>query len=400
MNDDLKNKEILQNTKDTSRKTSNGMKVLITCGIFEPDAGGPATYAPQLARELVSRGVEVDIITLSDNKSYDFDSKYSFKLTRVQRSNKLSNYTRMFFILLKNVKNYDLVYTLDWLTVGLPLSFASMIRRQKYVVRVGGGYIWERYLLMGGEPMSLKAFYEKGIYKQFPIFFYLIRFVFRHAHTVIFNSIIQRELFQEYYGLKPEKLDTIFNPIPSDISKVDRSDLKKEIVFAGRFIVMKNVENLIRGFAKADLQDYTLKLLGDGPILQDIHDLVFELGIEDRVEFLPRMRRSEMYTYIKDSRYLVLPSWTDIYPMQFYECLATGIPILLTKENYLIESSELSVQIDPHFVEDIAEKMLYLADETNYNEFVRKFDSIKVERGWTEITDQHMKIFEKISTRR
>ena len=35
------------------------MKILMVCGIFEPEVGGPATYAPQLAHKLHEQGHEV-----------------------------------------------------------------------------------------------------------------------------------------------------------------------------------------------------------------------------------------------------------------------------------------------------------------------------------------------------
>ena len=373
-------------------------KILITCGIFEPDAGGPATYAPQIAQERISKGVDVEVLTFSDKAHYDFDLDYGFKVTRVVRGNKISNYVRMFFILLQHIGRYDFVYSLDWLAIGLPLSLASTLRRKKYYLRIGGGYIWERYLLMGLEPMSLRAFYERGVYKKYPVFFHIIRFVFHRAEGIIFNSIKQRELFTEYYDLDRAKTHTIFNPVPDDVRKVDRAEIEDKIVFAGRFITMKNISTLLRGFALADLPGYRLVLIGDGPTHDAMRKLVEDLQIGNRVEFVDKMRKREVYEYARNARYLVIPSWTDIQPMQFYESIAAGIPVLLTEENYLNESDRLSVHINPHSYEDIAEKMKYLADDENYKKFSEEFSLIKVDRGWKEVADKHMDVFNKLKT--
>ena len=42
------------------------VKILIVSGIFPPDIGGPATYVPEVARELVGRGHEVTVLTTSE----------------------------------------------------------------------------------------------------------------------------------------------------------------------------------------------------------------------------------------------------------------------------------------------------------------------------------------------
>ena len=42
------------------------MKVTVVSGIWPPDVGGPAAHAPALARFLVGRGHEVEVVTTAD----------------------------------------------------------------------------------------------------------------------------------------------------------------------------------------------------------------------------------------------------------------------------------------------------------------------------------------------
>ena len=123
------------------------MKILITTGIFEPEIGGPAKYTPKLAAKLVERGHTVRVLTYSAQASYDFpsgggstfggDAKYPFTVERIIRSNKLSNYLRFFYAVLKNAPRYDIIYSLDWFSAGLPVALAARLIGKKYVVRVG-----------------------------------------------------------------------------------------------------------------------------------------------------------------------------------------------------------------------------------------------------------------------
>ena len=58
-------------------------------------------------------------------------------------------------------------------------------------------------------------------------------------------------------------------------------------------------------------------------------------GIYERVVFLPTMSQSDLYYRIASSYVIVIPSWTDVSPNQAYECLALGIPFIITKEKIL-----------------------------------------------------------------
>ena len=373
------------------------MKILITTGIFEPESGGPATYTPQIAQKLVEAGYEVKVVTYSDKAQYDFDKEYSFALQRIVRRGKLSNYWRFFKVMMKDVRHYDLVYSLDWLAAGLPVSLATRFWGKRYVLRIGGGYIWEKYLQQGNNPVILRDFYSQGLHKGYKVLLALISFVFKGAQHIIFNSKEQRELFLEYYHFSAGQTSTIFNPVPQNIWNIRRTQPTREIVFAGRFVVMKNVEALIRAFKQANLEGFTLFLIGSGPQKEKIISLVSELDLEDRVTMSSSMRRSDLYERIKNCYYAVIPSWTDISPNQAYEMMALKIPFLMTQENYLSVSDQLPLTINPNLVEDIAGKMERLTDEQEYRDFIRGLEKVTFNHTWDDVLRQHVEIFKRIT---
>jgi len=370
------------------------MRILITTGIFEPEAGGPAAYAAGIASKLTEAGHEVKVLTYSDKPEFDFDKDYNFPLKRIVRKGKLSNYFRYFLAVRKEIKNYDFVYSLDWLAAGLPVCLASRFAGKKYFLRVGGAYIWEKYLQEQRSPMTLKEFYKKGKYKEYSALYKLINIVFKNAEKVIFNSEEQRELFLKYYDLKEDRTGVIENPAPKNIGGVLRDGVSDEIVFAGRFIVMKNIEALVEVYKKAGIKE-KLVLLGDGPQKNKIEKLVKELELEDRVVFLPSAKREVMYERIKNAKYVVIPSWTDISPNQFYECLSLNMPVLMTKENYLSVKDQIPLMFDPASSDDLAEKMKALESESEYKDFAEKNKNIFFENSWDDVLKKHLDIFNK-----
>ncbi len=378
------------------------MRILLVTGIYPPDVGGPATYVAQLGHNLAFPGKDkaTMLVTYSSVVKAPEDKKRAYMIERVVRGNKLLNRPRFFIRVIKLLRanKYDVIYMLDWFAAGAPAALAAKIYGVPYVVRVGGDYLWEqRYLESGKEPLSLADFYKKRLHKKYPLLFLIIKWVLGNASHVIFNSDRQRGLYEKYYELK--KTSTIYNPVPGVILiNKDAIPDKKDFVFWGRFIVMKNLNTLVRAFAKAKLPEgYTLTLIGDGPRKNEITSLIKDLHVDGRVKCLNSIPRGQVWDMVKDSRALIITSWTDISPNTIYEAMALKLPALVSKENYLSFHDELPEMIDPYSADDIANKLEMLADDNKYMSFAAKFSSIKFEHTWDDVVQEHKKIFETVT---
>ena len=376
------------------------MRILIVSAILEPDAGGPATYVPRLARKLVERGWEVSVITYSDKPSYDFDREYPFHVVRIVRKGTILNAVRMFFKLLMEARRFDLIFSFDWYGVGLPLSVAALLTRTPYMVRVGGDYAWDqKYIESSAEPLPMRVFYERGLHLShgYKTIFHIVRFVLSQAKHVVFNTDIERELYLRYYGLSGTDVSTIYNPVPNVPEGIRREAANNEIVFIGRFVGMKNIDVLLRAFARAKLPaDFRLILIGDGPRKPEIERRILELGIAALTDLLPPMRQKEMFERIRNCRALVLPSWTDISPNNVYEALALKLPTIVTKEYYLSIHDQLPEMIDPFSEEDVTAKLEMLADPERYARFSEAFNSIRFEHSWDDAVRQYEEVFSNV----
>jgi glycosyltransferase involved in cell wall biosynthesis len=369
------------------------MKICIVAGIFEPEIGGPAAYAARLAHELQQLGNTVTVVTFSSSAD-ERDAMREYRVVRVSRGGKILNRFRFFFAALKLIQESECVYMLDWFAAGLPAAIAARMTGTPYIVRVGGDYLWEqRYLESGKTPIALGEFYYAGFYNHYPILYRVIRFVLHGAAHVVFNSDIQRQMYEAPYALRSSS--TIFNPVPEVVHVGSRDSSKKEFVFWGRFIVMKNITSLVRAFAKANVPGYTLALIGNGPSKRSIEELIKELNISDRVSIEPGLPRGEAFDRVKDSRAYILPSWTDIAPNQVLEALALRLPALVTKENYLSIRDQMPETIDPGSIDDIAKKLEMLADDTKYKAFADAFLAIKYDWKWSDVVQAHVALFEK-----
>ncbi len=380
------------------------MKILIAAGIFKPELGGPATFAAEIGTRLLAAGHQVTLITYSSVASSEMGIFPFPVITVRRRQNKISNYIRYFWQMRRLTRatvRPDLVYCLDWFSAGAPAAAVCRMRGVPYIVRVGGGYIWEKYLAQGRPPMTLRAFYERGIYRQYRLMYAVIGWVFSGAQKVIFNSDPQRILFEKYYRLGTGQTGVVYN-VASEILKPDATTAiaieqrRHEIVFAGRLIVMKNVTSLVRAFAKLRDESFTLSIIGAGPEEARLRHVVDELGLAERVRFSPPLPQTELYRLVADAWLVVIPSWTDISPHQVYECLAAGVPFLLTKENYLRLASDNFLKIDPASVDDIAAALNRLTDPAAYQAFIKSLEKLAVPWTWRDVVAAHERIFSEI----
>lgn len=371
--------------------------ILITTGIFPPETGGPATLAPILAEGLVEQGYDVTLLTYStysDLPTIESDDVYPFEVVRVVRRNKLSNYWRFFKEVRDRISGVDFTYSFDWFSAGVPLSLAARLKRKPYIVRVGGDYGWERYLDWGKEPMTIREFYKKGLYKKglIYIFYILIRWVLSGAKKVVFNSDVQRGLYKTYYGLGDEKTLTISNPTPVvDVSQ--ERGLEKEILFAGRLEIKNNVSLLIDAFAHAELPEFRLTIVGDGLQKDALKRQVHECGLEERVKFIPRMERNKLLAYMQHVYLIVLPSWTDVSPNTAYEALSLGIPFVITKENYLPFRDNLTMMFDPHSHNELANILERLSDDATYHRYKQEISNIDFNYTVNSFVEKHLLLF-------
>lgn len=383
---------------------STTMRILITTGIFEPESGGPATYAPEIAKRLVAAGHTVTVLTLSPTATDPEDSKYPFRLVRVKRMGPIINRINMFTAIRAEANACDIIYSLDYYAVGLPVAIAASLSKRDYVVRVGGDYLWESHFSKAGvTPTTLTEFYQKGMHTGFPSFFayQLIRYVLGNAKHVIFNSDGQHDLYKTYYGLSDGRTSVIYNAKP-EITFEQTNDAvapAQEFVFWGRLIPLKNLDTLIKAFAMAAIpKEYRLTIIGEGPDRARLLHLITELQQTNRVTIFPGLSQKDIYIRVRNARGCILASWSDISPNQVCEALAIGVPGIVTEETFLPFRDQLPATVSPRLMNDIAKKIEAFVDPVQYEEFKRRWNAISFIQTWDMITKRHVDLFDSLKT--
>ena len=105
-----------------------------------------------------------------------------------------------------------------------------------------------------------------------------------------------------------------------------------KIIFIGRLVGYKGLKYLIKAFSSLNHQ-FELNIVGDGPLLLEMKNLVNELKLDNQVNFLGNINDEDKYSYLKYSDILVLPSISrnEAYGIAQIEAMAFGKPVISTK---------------------------------------------------------------------
>jgi glycosyltransferase involved in cell wall biosynthesis len=101
-------------------------------------------------------------------------------------------------------------------------------------------------------------------------------------------------------------------------------------VYVGRFHLEKNVHGLINAYRIACQSESQSRLLlvGDGPKLESIRNMVADYGLTERVVFAGLRPYDEVPGLLAASDFLVSASTSETHPLTFIEAAAAGLPAL------------------------------------------------------------------------
>lgn len=334
------------------------MKILICTGIYPPDIGGPAKYAKNLAEEFLGRGYVVKVAAYGIEKKLPLGVRHLVYLLKA----------------IFNIFGTDLIICLDMFSTGFPAILAGKFFRKKTILRVGGDFLWETYVEKTGNLTGIKDFYKKRprLSLKFKIIAFLQRFALKNSSALAFNSNWQKEFFEKVYGLDAKKKFIIENFYGGKIASIE--PLEKNFIFAGRLIKLKNLEILKDAFNEAMKEDKNIKL-----------EIAENLPYEDLIK------------KIQESYAIILPSLSEIGPNFILEAISANKPFIMTKETGLYEKlKNIGVFVDPLNKEDIKNKILFLADERNYNLYKEKIAGFNFIHSWEEIADEFLEVYKKL----
>lgn len=281
------------------------MKIAQVCHTYYPHIGGIETHVQKISEHLKDFDIEVVCVGNKTETIYVNDIKVQ-KFKGIIYNDKYFFAPQIYFYLKNN--HFDLIHGHDMQS--FPSWFAS---------KVNVPFVFTPHY--HGKTSFGKSRLDKAKY----IFYHsehekhLLIDKFNNVRDNRDNSLshnsknsIQHKLIKIVNGLDTTEFSLSYNS----------NKIKNRIIYTGRLEQYKNIHILIQTMFL--LKDHTLEIVGRGPYESYLKSLVKELGLSDRITFIPYLERQEYLKHIKQAECFVNLSSNETYSISTTEALSSG----------------------------------------------------------------------------
>jgi glycosyltransferase involved in cell wall biosynthesis len=312
------------------------VKVLVVSGIWPPDAGGPASHAPEVCDYLTGRGHEVEVVTTADSAP----APAAYPVLWVSRRLPPGvRHVRTAALVSSRARGRHVVYSMGMegrSTVGARLAGTPRVQR------LPSDPAFERAHWRGLTEVTLDRFrHERGL--RIAALRWARNREVSSAARVVCPSAWLRELVIGW-GVDPERVEVL--PHAVTVPPLEsREELRRRyglegptLVLAGRLAPQKSLDVALR--AVSLVEDVSLVVAGDGPERGRAQALAGELGVGDRARFVGAQPRRAVFELFRGADAALLSSSWESFGLVVAEALAAGTPVISTAVGGVVEVLE------------------------------------------------------------
>jgi glycosyltransferase involved in cell wall biosynthesis len=297
------------------------MHILVTTGIFHPEAGGPSTYLRRLLPELQAQGHTVEVITFSDDTPPD---DYGYPIWRVRRTTLAHRYWTYFQAVKTRLPSADLVF-INSLGLPLPRIYAPKL------IKIVGDLAWERAMNRGWLPTST----DIDVFQTTRYGPLVNRLKHSRSHEsqqmdriIVPSQYLKRMVMG--WGVPEDRIQIVYNAYePQLIETITEGDNYKTdfiLLSVSRLVPWKGIPYILE--AMASYPKLTLRIVGDGPIRETWQADANARNLADRVQFLGQLPHQEVIKQYQAADYTILYSGYEGLSHVLLESLNVGTPII------------------------------------------------------------------------
>jgi len=388
--------------------------------------GGMNVYIRELAQELGSRGIQVDVFTRRTSLSEPAIDNRLGPNVRVVYLNAgpvtsmspddiyehLSEFTaRLMAFATRHSLHYDCVYSHYWLSglvaAKLKEAWGTPFAQMFHTL----GHMKERIVSTGGILPNQRITAEMQIVQQ--------------ADRIIAATPAEQAQLLWLYRARRKKIDVIppgvntqrFQPLtePDARAELGFDPDCRLLLFVGRIEPLKGIDLVLS--AMAEIRDVSPELyqrlcfaiVGGDPRdltdseMQRLQNVVETLGIGDHVRFLGARDQEALPRYYSAATAVVMPSDYESFGMVALEAMASGTPVIASEVGglaYLVEHGETGFLVPTREPGSLAQRISELvSDEERHIQMGSNAIRRAQHYAWPAIADQLLATFKALYTR-
>ncbi len=315
------------------------MKILITTDWYKPVINGVITSVINLEKELINKGHDVKILTLSNNHH----SRQEGNVYYVHSLNVGNIYPNARASFLGCSEYLDEIIKWKPEVIHSQCEFTSFVFAKKIAKKLNIPIvhtyhtIYEDYTHYFSPTKTLGkkavAALSKNILNQVEA----VIAPTEKVNQLLVKYGVETKIYTVPTGIDLSKFNIPFN----DLSKNEiKESLKipvnnKVLVTVGRLAKEKNTEQLIYYLKRMEMKNITLLIVGDGPNRKKLEKIVKDLGLEEEVIFSGMIPPEKLPYYYHVGDIFVSASNSETQGLTYIEAIACGLPAVCKKDQCL-----------------------------------------------------------------
>ncbi|MGY6522413.1 MAG: glycosyltransferase [Mongoliitalea sp.] len=202
---------------------------------------------------------------------------------------------------------------------------------------------------------------EVGIPSHSKIAVFIFGLIYKLTDKVICVSNSVKDHLIRIGELRPEKAEVLYNPVSRPLFYGRVKQVNFTIVSVGRFEIVKNQQLLINSLSKIKNQKVQLILVGEGSERKNLENLIYKLGLKDRVLITGFVK--DPFKWLEKADLFVLPSLSEGFGIAAVEAMQLGIPCLCSNVGGIqefIDNDKTGWLFNPLIENDLTSKLNHI----------------------------------------
>lgn len=388
------------------------MNILLISHFFLPHKGGVETAVYNTAKQLISFGHKVIVITskleeesrdfhiLEDILIYRFKSFNIPELMLLPQISSFGIMPKALFKLSEIIKKYN-IHVIHAEGRFFPITFLTVILNN---------IIFKKPMIItcqGRLKIGITGIFEEIFDKL------ILKHLIKNVEMVI---CVSKSLKNRFLMFKINKKKLIVIPNGVDISKFkritnpemlkqylkDKLDYKK-VIFAGRLDAQKGVEYLIRAIPLVlkNYQKVHFFILGNGKLEIKLKKLASKLKINSYITFIDAIALDQMPEFYSSADIFCLPSIHEGFPLSLAESLSIGLIVVVSATEGIpeaIKENENGFLVEPKNISQLSNKLLKALTLNDHQVKIIRDNNINLAHNdfsWEYLVKKIIKIYKK-----
>jgi glycosyltransferase involved in cell wall biosynthesis len=232
---------------------------------------------------------------------------------------------------------------------------------------------------------------RKIIYTKMIIFFY------NRLHKIVCQSEDMKQDFELFFQIDTSKLEVINNPI-TEIKEMPRklfSHNAVSFITVGRLSEEKGHFRIIEGLSKIKEYNFIYTIVGSGPLLTEIKERTVQLGLREKVRFIPYTSR--VLEEINKNDFYIQGSYVEGFPNALLESCSIGTPVIAfnspggTKEIVENEVNGFLVENEAEFISILnnIDKLKSIKKDEVKSSVIEKYNGERIIKKYETLFNQY-----------